>query len=323
MEDVAREAQVSRALVSIAYRGVPGVSEKTRAKIFAAAERLGYVHNNIASRLAGKGSDTIGVFLQDLHNDVFADVYDGIRSVTTPAGIQLVLAVGGSDSVSESQALSTLISSRVDVVIAAGLTLSNIEVKRFSKLVRVITVARELAGIDAVYSDNFSGAQQATRHLIELGHTNIAFLSNPQTDGYLDRQRGYVEAMTSARLSPQVIASSYSRSEAAEDARLSLTSTSPPTAFFAHNDQAALGVLDAIVTLGLKPGVDVAVVGYDNSTISQMPITALTTVNLDGAELGRQAATLALSRLHNKKMPIEHIVLNPELVVRQSSVTTN
>lgn len=320
MEDVAREAGVSRALVSIAFRGVEGVSDVTREKIFATAEKLGYVPNSIASRLAGKGSDTIGVFIQDLHNDVFADVYDGIRSVTEPAGIQLVLAVGGTDEHSELRALSTLIASRVDVIIAAGLTISDDELSRLSKRVRMVTVARRFEGVDAAYSDNYLGAQLATQHLLEQGHKNIVFLSNPQTDGYLDRQLGYEEAMKQAHILPLVVPSSYSRSEAAFDALTALDSEVSPTAFFAHNDQAALGVLDALVTKGLKPGKDVSVVGYDNSTISQMPISALTTVNLDGAELGKQAALLALSRLADRSATVEHIVLKPTLVVRASTL---
>ena len=320
MEDVAREAGVSRALVSIAYRGVEGVSEKTRAKIFATAEKLGYVPNNIASRLAGKGANTIGVFIQDLHNDVFADVYDGIRSVTEPAGIQLVLAVGGKDTDSELQALSTLIASRVYVIIAAVLTISNEDVIRLSKRVRIVTVARQVPGVDAAYSDNYHGAQLATKHLLDLGHTKIAFLSNPQTDGYLDRQSGFVDAMTEVKRDPLVVPSSYSRKEAAADALNVLKGSNSPTAFFAHNDQAALGILDALITQGLKPGKDVAVVGYDNSTISQMPITALTTVNLDGAELGRQAAILAQSRLSDMTAKPEHVILTPTLVARASSM---
>lgn len=319
MEDVAQAAGVSRALVSIAFRDAPGVSEKTREKIFSAAHELGYVPNRIASRLAGKGSDTIGVYLQDLHNDIFADVFDGIRSVTDPACVQLVLAVGGADTDSEKQALSTLMASRVDVVIAAGLTLSDVDVEQFSRRVRLITVARELDGVDAVYSDNFFGAQLATEHLINAGHRDIVFLANPQTDGYLDRQRGYCQAMAQNKLTPHIVPSSYSRPEAAKHALKALSVPSRPTAIFAHNDQAALGVLDALITLGLKPGDDVAVVGYDNSTISHMPISALTTVNLDGTELGRQSALLALQRLEGNDSPATHHVLKPTLVIRQSS----
>lgn len=321
MEDVAAEAGVSRALVSIAYRGVAGVSDKTRDKIFAAGKKLGYVPNRIAARLASKGEDTIGIFLQDLHNDVFADMYDGIREVTDKAGIQLVLAVGGTTPESETAALSTLIASRVDVIIAAGLTLPDKKVKEFASRTRMVTVARQLAGIDSAYSDNFTGAKDATQHLIALGHTNIVFLANPQTDGYLDRQRGYINAMSANSLEPRVYESSYSRHQAELDAGRVLDSDNRPTAIFAHNDQAALGVLDALVVRGLKPGKDVAVVGYDNSSNSKTPISALTTVDIHGTELGQAAAELALKRIQEPESKTHKVVLEPTLVLRQSSTS--
>lgn len=320
MEDVAKEAGVSRALVSIAYRGVEGVSDATREKIFAAGEKLGYVPNLIAARLASKGQDTIGVYLQDLHNDVFADIYDGIKQVTDAAAIQLVLAVGGMNIESQRSALSTLIASRVDVLIAAGLTLPDSEVKKFAKRSRIVTVAREIPGIDSAYSDNFIGAKEATTHLINAGHKNIVFLANPQTDGYLDRQRGYTEAMSACSLQATIIPTSYSRQQASVDAGVLLDSGDRPEAIFAHNDQAALGVLDALVLRGLKPGSDVAVVGYDNSSVSQTPVSALSTVDIHATELGETAARLALSRIHNPERKAEHITLNPTLVVRHSSL---
>jgi len=97
IEDVAKAAGVSRALVSIAYRGVSGVSKATAERIFAVGDRLGYVPNANAARLASKQLKTIGIYLQDLHNDVFADIYDGIRSVTGNS-IPLVLAVARPNS---------------------------------------------------------------------------------------------------------------------------------------------------------------------------------------------------------------------------------
>ena len=218
MEDVARAAGVSRALVSIAYRGVPGVSERTRAKIFAAGERLGYVHNRIAAQLASKGGNTIGIFLQDLHNEIFADIHDGVREVAEAGGQQLVIAVGTIDGHQDTQSLETLLSHRVDIVVAAGLLMPDAELLAFAKRVPTVSVARAVAGVDSVFSDNFAGASLATQHLINLGHERIAFLANPQTDGYLDRRRGYEATMADAALAPSVTVTTYSRQQAALDA---------------------------------------------------------------------------------------------------------
>lgn len=325
MEDVAREAGVSRALVSIAYRGVAGVSESTRDRIFAVGDRLGYVPNQVAARLAGKVRKTIGVFQQDMHNEVFADIHDGIRETTSTSGVALVLAVAAIDGSLDSTALDELRASRVDVIIATGLTLSDKDLSTYSKRVPMVSIARHVAGIDNVDSDNFGGASIATNHLIELGHRRILFLSNPQTDGYTDRQRGYRATMSAAGLEPWIIETTYSRTQAESDAGLALDGANPPTAIFAHNDRTALGVLDALSTRGLVPGRDVSVIGYDNTSASRAPGLALTTVDIHSVELGRAAAELAMSRLNNPSLTPRTTTIAPTLVIRGTTgaVPTN
>lgn len=316
MEDVAREAGVSRALVSIAYRGVAGVSEESKLRIFAAADRLGYRPNRIAARLASRQTSTIGVFLLDLRNDVFADMFDGIREVADSRGKHLVLSVGQIDGKRDLAALDSLARSRVDVVIAAGLLLPDADVLKFARAIPLVSAARGIAGVDSVCSDNTLGAQAAVRHLLGLGHRRIAFLANPQTDGYLDRQRGYRELMAEHGLEPHVVPSAYSREQAARDIGPALDAAVPPTAVFAHNDQAALGVLDALASRGLRAPQDVSVVGYDNTAVSRAPGTSLTTVDIHGHGLGAAAVETALRRIQNPGEPATTVVSLPSLVVR-------
>ncbi len=319
IEDVAKAAGVSRALVSIAYRGVAGVSDKTREHIFAVGQKLGYVPNLNAARLASKGIKTIGVFLQDLHNEVFADVFDGIRKVIDEQEVQLVISVGSAEPGRDAKAIDTLIAARVDVIIAAGLTMSDSELQRYAKATTLISVTRKAHGVSSVSSDDYLGAKLATEHLIAGGHSRISFLANPQTDGYLGRQAGYLDAMATAGLPALVKESSYQRVQAEADA-LELLEQGKPTAIFAHNDLSALGVLDALVSTGLKPGADVAVVGYDNTSLSQTPVLALTTVDPHSFELGKTAAQLALKGLVGKLDGDDSVEFQPELVIRSSSM---
>lgn len=319
MEDVAREAGVSRALVSIAYRGVTGVSDATRDRILEVGTALGYVPNNIAARLAGKGGDTVGVYLQDLHNEIFADIFDGIRNGVEDAGLQFVLSVGAIDGSLDTSSLETLIASRVDVLIAAGLLAADGEIQRASHRVPIVSVARAVPGVDSVFSNNLAGSRIATTHLIELGHLRIAFLANPQTDGYLDRQSGYEATMRDHGLRPIVVPTTYSRQRASADAGALLDSANRPTAIFAHNDRTALGVLDALQERGLIPGTDVSVVGYDNTSASRAPGSALTTVDIHSVQLGEQATRLAMRRLEAPAVKFEHVMLEPTLVVREST----
>ncbi|MEY4398379.1 MAG: hypothetical protein RLZ53_955 [Actinomycetota bacterium] len=317
INDVAKAAGVSRALVSIAYRGVPGVSEATAQHIFQIGKKLGYVPNLNAARLASKKLNTIGVFLQDLHNEVFADVFDGIRSVIGQSDNQIVLAVGSAEAGHDAKALETLIASQVDVIIAAGLTMSDAQLLKFATRTKLVSVTRKVAKVSSVTSDDYMGAKLAVGHLISRGHSKIAFLANPQTDGYTDRLRGYRDAVIEAGLSPLIQETTYSRVQAELDAASLIAKK--PTAIFAHNDMAALGVVDALVSEGLKPGVDVDVVGFDNTSLSQTPVLALTTVDPQSHTLGQEAAKIALGILKNGGKKLESVQLTPTLVIRSTA----
>lgn len=319
MLDVANEAQVSRALVSLAYRNAYGVNADTRDKIFAAGKKLGYHPNRVAAQLAGKSPNTIGIYLQDLRNDWFAEVYEGIREVLEPAGKHLVLTVGAIDGSRDAEALDSLFESRVDLVIVAGLMMPEKQFLKYAKQLPVVSVARIVPGVDNVYSDNQLGAATAVDHLVELGHRNIAFVANPITEGYGDRREGYQTRMRHHGLEPTVIEATYSRSATEKIVGELLDSANAPSAIFAHNDQAALGALDAAVVRGLRPGSDISIIGYDNNSLSRTPLASLTTIDSHGKELGRLAAKAALSRLENPNQPAVKNLIDPTLVIRKST----
>ena len=230
-----------------------------------------------------------------------------------------MLGVGALDGGRDAEALETLAQSWVDVIIAFGLQMPDAEVQEMAQKVPLVCVLRGVADIDSVVSDNRHGARAATRHLIELGHRRIAFLANPPSDGYMDRRYGYVETMTEAGLRPQVAETTYAREAAASDAAALLDGEDPPTAVFAHNDQAAMGVLDTLSDRGLAPGRDVSVIGYDNSSPSKVPGIALTSVDVDGVALGRSAAELALRRIDSPAAPAEWRTSFPTLMVRSTT----
>lgn len=321
MDDVAREAGVSRALVSMALRNVPGVNDQTRLRILEVADRMGYRVNRIASSLASRSPDTFGVFLLDLRQDIYADMYDGIRQVTDVKNQHTVLAVGESDGSRDGSALETLVQSRVGVILAAGLLMPDTQVQMHSRNIPIISVSRQIPDVDNVYLEDFLGAVQATEYLLSLGHKRILFLSNPQTDGYKGRHDGYSQAMKSAGLPPNIIASTYSRQSATADIKpiLDLNRDIRPTAVFAHNDTAALGVLDAAYGSGFRVPDDISVLGFDNSLISRAPGTGLSTVDIHGAKLGAMAAEMAQRRLANPDLPTMQEAVMPTLVVRNTT----
>jgi DNA-binding LacI/PurR family transcriptional regulator len=319
MADVAEAAGVSRALVSLAYRDAFGVNGDTRQRILDVGDQLGYVHNRIAASLASGGATSIGVYLQDLHNDFFADVHDGIRDVVETEGRDLVLAVGALGGERDAGSLRALQGARVGVIIGAGILMPDTRVQAFSARTPLVSIAREVPGVDSVSSDNLAGGRLATSHLLELGHRRIVMLANPPSDGYLGRRTGYEEEMTGAGLAPHAVEVSYSRDDAATAAAALLDGDDAPTAFFAHNDQTALGVLEVLLARGITPGREVSVIGYDNSSVSSAPGTSLTSVDLHGAQLGAAAGRAALRRLADPAAPPSLEVTSPELVPRTTT----
>nr|WP_040563448.1 LacI family DNA-binding transcriptional regulator [Kineosphaera limosa] len=323
MAQVAREAGVSLSLVSLAFRDAYGVSEKTKEHILATAKRMNYQPNTVAARLARKADDTLGVFLLDLRNEVFVDMFDGMRASATEAGRELVLSVGSTGGELDRGALDSLIRARVDVAVAAGLLLPDEVLAKYRGRLRLVSVARVVPGFDSVDCDNRLGAALATQHLLDLGHRRILHLANRPSDGYLERRIGFEQTVRAAGLTPWVIDVDYSRDAAAAAIGpildSALDSAQRPTAVLAHNDQMALGVLDALHERGLRAPHDLSVAGYDNTTLSRTPGIALTTVDLHAVDLGRQAAELAIWRSANPDEPVVVKTSTPTLVVRGST----
>lgn len=319
-DDVAREVGVSRTLVSFAFRGMPGVGDETKRAIFAAAERLGYRHNVVAADLAAKRPSTVGLYLLDFRNEVYAEVFRGVRESLAPARNRLILAVSDADEPADDTAVDSLIDARVGVIIAATLFLPDDRIRALSRTVPVINVARQIDGMDSVYADNAAGARIATRHLLDLGHRRIAHVTGPEYEGHLQRRHSYAEVMRGAGLRPQIVVSSGYSQEAAElAARAMLAAEDRPTAVFAHNDQIALGVREAAHALGLRVPDDLSLVGYDNSRITRLHGIDLTSVDQDARGLGQEAGQLALRRLRDPDAAAVDECHQPDLAVRGST----
>jgi DNA-binding LacI/PurR family transcriptional regulator len=322
---VAREVGVSRTLVSFAFRNAPGVSEETRHAIFEAARRLGYRPNRIAADLARKRATTIGLHLLDLHNEVYADIFAGVREALEGSGVRVILSVGdvrGRGGTDPGDEVGSLLEARVGVVIAATLTGTDASVREAAAAVPIVSVARRIEGVDSVYSDDAAGARAATGHLLDLGHTRIVHLTGPHWEGHTERQRAYRERMHDAGLPPRVLAAPEFTFEAAQAAAARiLDGPDRPTAVFAHNDQLALGVREAAADLGLRVPEDLSVVGYDDSRIARLAGIRLTSVDLDAYELGAAAGAAALARLADPSAPAVDRCSAPRLVVRTSTAS--
>jgi DNA-binding LacI/PurR family transcriptional regulator len=321
LEDVAREAGVSRALVSLVMRQKPHVSEERRARVLAAAARLGYRPNAMARSLASRRSSTVGVLLNDLHNPFFAEIVDGIEQVARDRGYRILLSTGSRKRAGEEAALEAFLESRVDGLILVSTLLSEAKISQAANLAPVTLVSRtsKSPSVDSVLTDDVHGAELAVAYLIELGHRRIAHIDGGRNPGSRPRRQGYERAMDAARLKRLVVPGDFSESSGAEAAGRLLALAERPTAVLTSNDMAAAGAMDRLTGAGLSVPADISVVGYDNTALAQMRQVNLTTVNQPRVEMGRLAMQTVLERIDGGRTDAVSHVTTPTLVVRRSA----
>ena len=322
MEDVARDAGVSRALVSLVMRESPKVSPGKRAAVLKSAAALGYSPNRLASRLASHRTKTLGVLFLDLHNSVFADIYDGISEGIAGSGNQVMVAVGSADPRTELESVKNFVDLRVDGVILAGYTGSAAELKAALRGTPAVVITRELEvdGVDSVLTDDFRSGALAVEHLHGLGHRRIAHVDISDWLPYTARREGYTAAMEQFGLEPMLVHSDMTeRGGRAVMENFLACDAALPTAIFAHNDLTAIGIMEALAMHGLAVPGDVAIVGCDNIEVAASPLIGLTSIDQHAGELGRVAAQVMLDRLAGSAGPAVTRKLEPVLVIRSSS----
>jgi DNA-binding LacI/PurR family transcriptional regulator len=323
MEDVARLAGVSRALVSLVMRDSPKVSAHSRRDVLAAAERLGYRPNLLARNLASRRTMTIGVLLNDLHNPFFAEVADGILAGADRAGYRVLFNTGRCRPAAEAQALEGFLEQRVDGIILVSPRLPVGQIETVATDVSVVAVCRTLRSrrVDTVYNDEEEGARLAVDHLVELGHEQIVHIDGGRGAGSAPRRSAYLRAMRRHGLDSYatVVGGDFTELSGVRAVSTLFKRGPIPTALFVANDLSAAGALDRLEEGGVHVPDDVSLVGYDNTMLSAMRHLSLTTVHQPRDEMGRIAVETLLERVGCTRTETVSRAVSPSLVVRRTT----
>ncbi|THV30736.1 LacI family DNA-binding transcriptional regulator [Glycomyces paridis] len=322
MTDVAAEVGVSRALVSLVFRGQPGASPETRERVFAAAARLGY-KPDMAARLLARGRSRVLGVLFTARNPYHVDLVEAVYPAAEELGYDLVLsaAVPTRD---EHKAIEALIGHRSEALLLCGPTIDDEAVAALARRVPTVVIGRLIkdAGVDVVTSYDRPGTRAVVDYLVGLGHRDIVHVDAGSRPGGPERRRAYRDAMRSHGLEEwiRVLPGNHFEEGGAEAARALLEGEGPlPTAVFAANDLSAIGLLDVFTRAGVKVPEQVSIVGYDDSHIAGLSHIDLTTVRQDVPRLARLAVAAADEQLRGAREAGATLKLESRLVVRGTS----
>ncbi|MEV8250392.1 LacI family DNA-binding transcriptional regulator [Microbacterium sp. NPDC076768] len=325
--DVASRAGVSKATASRALSGRGYVAETTRARVASAASELAYVAHSSATSLATGRTHTVGLVMPPVNRWFFAELLAGVQESLLALDYDLALyGVPEGSATRERLFESVLPGRRFDGIIAVGIQPSAHELERLQRTERPLVILGPYGeGTSAVSIDDVAAARIATEHLIELGHTNIAFIGGPTgeaPESFGDERRlcGYQDALAAAGISAKarvVAAAPTMPGGYAAAAGLLGDRRHRPTAIIGVCDEAAIGAIIAARRLGIAVPTELSVVGIDDHEHAEM--FALTTIGQSPREQGHEAVRLLTKQMEQPDPILEHLAAESALVVRNTT----
>ncbi len=341
--DVAREAGVSPSTAARALGHYGSVSPQARSRTEAAASRLGYRHNRLASSMITGRTHTLAFVGADIGNVFFAQALRGVADVAHEAGLEVVIANSDEDPALELAAVRTLEERRVDgfIIAPVGEGASDHIAGLLARGTPVVFFDRSVPGIDvdAVLIDNVQAARSGVQWLCSMGHKRIGLITTGLGDGdpteLLERiafdprpasttdarGAGYLAALRAADLpvDPSLIVdAAYSRRDAAAAVADLLRRDSRPTALFTVDNLMTLATYEAIQQSGLRFPEDISLLGFDDLEWTTIVRPTLSVIAQPAYDLGATAARRLLDRLAGDTAPPQLSLLGATLIERDS-----
>lgn len=327
IRDVAADAGVSIAVVSrVLNDGSGPVAAATRERVLASMSRLNYRPRTAARELKARPQTTLGLLLADVTNPFFARLADHVVREARSRGVSVILMTTQEDPRYEAEAIDTLAARRVNGVIATP-TSTNVESWEQlsdlgSRLVFVDRVLDDLPSADAVSIDNEGSARRATRHLLDLGHRRIGFVSGPESSSTgAARVRGYLAELAESGIEPDpaLVRPIPFRGDQGGDAVGALLALPErPTAVIVANTAQALSSIRRIQLAGVSIPSELSVVIFDDNPWTELFTPALTVIRQPVSLLAAHSVELALTDRASAQVPRRTIV-ESEFVVRSST----
>lgn len=324
--DVAREANVSMATVSRVVNGNQNVKPATRQKVLAVIERLDYRPNAVARGLASKKTKTVGVIIPDISNVFYAELVRGIEDIATMYRYNIILTNSDQQPQKEAQLLSTLLSKQVDGVVLMSDQLSDglrDEMKRSSIPIVLAGTLDQATDTPSVNIEYHQAAVQAVERLIQNGHERIAYVTGSLKSSInrLHKLTGYEKALDAANLevdSDLIVEVDNTYEEGIRGFNQLQGLKNPPTAYFAGNDEIAIGILQGAKDANLDVPGDIEIISFEDSKLTRMVRPQLTSIAMPLYDIGAVSMRLLTKFMNNEKVEENSVILPYRLEERQS-----
>lgn len=328
--DIARASDVSPATVSLVLRDKPGIGDETRQRVLDVAQTLGYAYKPSVQATPYE-TKNIGMIIKTRPDELspqanyfYAPVIAGIELVCRQQQMNLMYATLPVDETNNPLGLPRLLKDeKSDGILLVGMLVNDQLAAALERLnVPVVLVDGYAPNheYDAVVSDNFTGAYEATQYLIDHGHQRIGLVgsNNQSYPSIAERRRGYQQAMVDAALNPYFIDSGLNTEEVAVAVTKLFNKGTKLTAFLGANDEVAIAAMRAAQAAGCHVPKDISIIGFDNIALAEHISPALTTMRIDKTGMGRLAMQLLLNRIDFGEASIVRTVIRPNLIERES-----
>ena len=326
--DVAKEAGVSIATVSNAINGKGKVSKKTRDEIFKVMERLQYQPSVIASALMGKKTYTIGLLIPDVSNPFFSEIARFVEDLAHSEGYSVIVCSTDNKDDRVEKYIRLLEQKSVDgILIGTGVENADILTQLAEKSLPIVMIAREAVAmpVHSVLTDDFKGGSLAAEHLLGRGHRRMAVLSESfKVTSSLERVRGFRFALFesgNALDDADILSCDSSIRDGKRAAAALIHRENRPSAIFCCNDLLAIGALQAAKEAGVRVREQLSIIGFDDTILSTVTNPELTTIAQPMDQMVKLAFDLLIRSAENTDGIKQRIVMQPELVVRESTST--
>lgn len=323
IRDVARQLGMSVATVSRALSRPELLRQETRERVLAAVASLGYRPNLLARALRRGRTHALLAIVPNL-SPFFLEILAGIEEVAREAGFAVLLGNSGGDRKREAACFEQVANVRADgVILLTGSAPADYGrgARPLPPLVAVLERPPNHS-VPVIRTDHRVGANEATRHLIDLGHRRIAHITGARhVHSSALRLQGYRQALKAAGLpapAELVYDGNFTMPSGAAGMEVLLELGAPPTAVLCGNDEMAFGAIQALHRHGLSVPGDLSIVGFDDLNMAAFYNPPLTTVHIPRHDIGRRAATDLIALLAGRTVS-QDSVLPTRLIIREST----